>query len=148
MLHCPGSTLPSDGGNLVVRAAERLRQHAGRPELGATMQLEKRIPIGAGLAGGSSDGAAALLGLNQLWGLQLDNGSLQQLAAELGSDVPFTLCGGTQLCFGRGEILEPVPLPEEGPARPGAPGPRGAGGAADQGPGRQCLHPLGLWPLP
>ncbi|EAQ74610.1 MULTISPECIES: 4-(cytidine 5'-diphospho)-2-C-methyl-D-erythritol kinase [unclassified Synechococcus] len=123
VLHCPGSTLPSDGGNLVVRAAERLREHAGRPELGATMQLEKRIPIGAGLAGGSSDGAAALLGLNQLWGLQLDNGSLQQLAAELGSDVPFTLCGGTQLCFGRGEILEPVPLPEEGPRVLGPQGP-------------------------
>lgn len=114
VLHCQDSTLPTDGGNLVVRAAERLRQHAGRPELGATIQLEKRIPIGAGLAGGSSDGAAALLGLNQLWGLQLDNGSLQQLAAELGSDVPFTLSGGTQLCFGRGEILEPVPLPEAG----------------------------------
>ena len=123
MLQCQDSTLPTDGGNLVVRAAERLRQHAGRPELGATIELDKRIPVGAGLAGGSSDGAAALLGLNRLWGLQLDGGGLRQLAAELGSDVPFTLSGGTQLCFGRGEILEPVPLPQAGPLVLGPLGP-------------------------
>lgn len=115
VLRCHDSTLPTDGSNLVVRAAELLRQHTGRPELGATIELEKRIPIGAGLAGGSSDGAAALLGLNRLWGLQLGDSTLQQLAAELGSDVPFTLSGGTQLCFGRGEVLEPVPLSEAGP---------------------------------
>ncbi|MDM7935933.1 MAG: 4-(cytidine 5'-diphospho)-2-C-methyl-D-erythritol kinase [Cyanobium sp. CZS 48M] len=122
VLHCGTSTLPTDGGNLVVRAAELLRQHAERPELGATLQLEKRIPIGAGLAGGSSDGAAALLGLNRLWGLQLDAASLLQLAAQLGSDVPFTLSGGTQLCFGRGERLEPVPLPAAAPAVLGSEG--------------------------
>ena len=98
--------LPSDGSNLIVRAAELLRSRAGLPELGAHMQLSKRIPIGAGLAGGSSDGAAALVGLNRLWGLGFSAADLHRFAAELGSDLPFCLEGGTRLCFGRGEILE------------------------------------------
>lgn len=98
--------LPSDGSNLIVRAAELLRSRAGLPELGAAIQLRKRIPIGAGLAGGSSDGAAALVGLNQLWGLGFSAADLHRFAAELGSDLPFCLDGGTRLCFGRGEILE------------------------------------------
>ena len=77
------------------------------------MHLEKRIPIGAGLAGGSSDGAAALVGLNALWGLGYTPAALESMAAELGSDMPFCVAGGTQLCFGRGELLEPVaPTPE------------------------------------
>lgn len=103
--------LPSDGGNLIVRAAELLRGRAGLPELGARLQLRKRIPIGAGLAGGSSDGAAALVGLNRLWGLGFSAEALHGFAAELGSDLPFCLEGGTRLCFGRGEILEPAGLP-------------------------------------
>jgi 4-diphosphocytidyl-2-C-methyl-D-erythritol kinase len=107
--------LPSDGSNLIVRAAELLRRRAGLPELGAVMRLEKRIPIGAGLAGGSSDGAAALVGLNSLWGLGFDRVSLARFAAELGSDMPFCLDGGGQLCFGRGERLEPLPLPAAPP---------------------------------
>jgi 4-diphosphocytidyl-2-C-methyl-D-erythritol kinase len=100
--------LPTDSGNLVVRAAELLRSRVGLPELGAECVLHKRIPIGAGLAGGSSDGAAALVGLDALWGLGLGRERLHALAAELGSDMPFALEGGTQLCFGRGERLEPV----------------------------------------
>jgi 4-diphosphocytidyl-2-C-methyl-D-erythritol kinase len=108
-LHCDRDDLPSDGSNLIVRAAELLRRRVGLPELGARIRLTKRIPIGAGLAGGSSDAAAALLGLNALWGLGFDAVSLQGFAAELGSDVPFCLAGGSQLCFGRGEILEPLP---------------------------------------
>jgi 4-diphosphocytidyl-2-C-methyl-D-erythritol kinase len=72
--------------------------------------LEKRIPIGAGLAGGSSNGAAALLGLNELWGLGFMGQELHSMAAELGSDMPFCLDGGTQLCFGRGEQLEALPF--------------------------------------
>ena len=107
--------LPSDGTNLIVRAAELLRSRVGLPELGVAITLHKRIPIGAGLAGGSSDGAAALVGLDALWGLALGGERLQGLAAELGSDMPFCLEGGTQLCFGRGERLEPV-------AAAGAPG--------------------------
>lgn len=100
--------LPSDGTNLIVRAAELLRSRVGLPELGVEITLHKRIPIGAGLAGGSSDGAAALVGLDALWGLALGPERLHGLAAELGSDMPFCLEGGTQLCFGRGERLEPV----------------------------------------
>ena len=108
-LHCDHPELPSDGSNLIVRAAELLRARAGLPELGAEMHLHKRIPIGAGLAGGSSNGAAALHGLNILWGLGHTPAELEALAAELGSDMPYCLAGGTQLCFGRGERLEPLP---------------------------------------
>ncbi len=97
---------PSDSSNLIVRAAELLRSRVGLPELGAHITLHKRIPIGAGLAGGSSDGAAALVGLNQLWGLGFSTADLHRFAAELGSDLPFCLEGGTRLCFGRGELLE------------------------------------------
>ena len=103
--------LTSGSDNLVVRAAELLRSRAGLPELGVHMQLRKRIPIGAGLAGGSSDGAAALVGLNQLWGLGFSSEALHGFAAELGSDLPFCLEGGTRLCFGRGEVLEAAGLP-------------------------------------
>jgi 4-diphosphocytidyl-2-C-methyl-D-erythritol kinase len=109
-LSCDRSELPLDRENLVVRAAETLRRHAGAPHLGADIHLEKRIPIGAGLAGGSSDAAAALVGLDALWELALPAAELQDLAAALGSDVPFCLAGGSQLCFGRGEVLEPAGL--------------------------------------
>jgi 4-diphosphocytidyl-2-C-methyl-D-erythritol kinase len=110
-LSCDRADLPVGPENLIVRAAERLRAHAGRGELGAEIRLEKRIPIGAGLAGGSSDAAAALVGLDALWGLETPRSTLALLAAELGSDVPFCLEGGSQLCFGRGEVLEAVPGP-------------------------------------
>ena len=103
----PGLSCGSD--NLVMRAAELLRQRSGFNELGAHLHLRKRIPIGAGLAGGSSDGAAALLALNTLWGLGQSQDQLRAMAAELGSDMPFCLAGGLQLCFGRGECLESVP---------------------------------------
>jgi|688.fasta_scaffold251105_2 4-diphosphocytidyl-2-C-methyl-D-erythritol kinase len=101
--------LPTGTDNLIVRAAEQLRQRVGLPELGAAIRLEKRIPIGAGLAGGSSDAAAALVGLNELWGCGLETADLHAIAASLGSDVPYCLEGGSRLCFGRGEILEPLP---------------------------------------
>ena len=102
----PGLSCGSD--NLVMRAAELLRERSGFNELGAHLHLRKRIPIGAGLAGGSSDGAAALLALNTLWGLGHSQDQLRAMAAELGSDMPFCLAGGLQLCFGRGECLESV----------------------------------------
>ena len=109
VLHCDRADLPTDGSNLIVRAAELLRARSGLPELGAVIHLRKRIPIGAGLAGGSSNGAAALVGLNTLWGLGYTRAELEAMAAELGSDMPYCLAGGTQLCFGRGERLEPLP---------------------------------------
>jgi len=105
-LRCDRQDLPCDASNLIVRAAELLRARVGLPELGADIELRKRIPIGAGLAGGSSDGAAALVGLDALWGLGLSRTQRLELAAELGSDMPFCLDGGTQLSFGRGERLE------------------------------------------
>jgi 4-diphosphocytidyl-2-C-methyl-D-erythritol kinase len=112
-LSCDDPTLSTGADNLVLKAAELLRARSGFGELGVSMHLEKRIPIGAGLAGGSSDGAAALVGLNALWGLGHPPAALESMAAELGSDMPFCVAGGTQLCFGRGEVLEPVaPTPE------------------------------------
>ena len=107
-LTCSDPQLPVDGSNLILKAAELLRQQAGDPQLSARLHLSKRIPIGAGLAGGSSDGATALLLLNRFWQLNLSPEQLHHCAAQLGSDVAFCLAGGTQLCFGRGEVLEPL----------------------------------------
>ena len=105
-LRCDDSSLSTAGDNLIVRAAHLLRERSGFSELGAAIELQKRIPIGAGLAGGSSDGAATLVGLNGLWNLNFSQLQLEGFAAELGSDMPFCLAGGSQLCFGRGERLE------------------------------------------
>ena len=108
-LSCDQPELSCGEDNLILRAARLLRERSGFNELGARMHLHKRIPIGAGLAGGSSDGAAALVALNTLWGLGLSVAQLETLSAELGSDMPFCIAGGTQLCFGRGERLEALP---------------------------------------
>ena len=94
--------------NLVARAAECLAS-ATRTRLGARLSLVKRIPAAAGLGGGSSDAAASLVGLNALWRTHLGVPDLTQLAALLGSDVPFFVRGGAALMRGRGELLEPVP---------------------------------------
>ena len=94
--------------NLIVKAAKILKKHSNNPLLGVEIHLTKNIPIGAGLAGGSADAAATLVGLNLLWDLQLSNNVLEDISSQLGSDVPFCILGGTQLCFGRGELLEPV----------------------------------------
>jgi len=93
--------------NLALRAATALREASGGKE-GATVVLRKRIPVAAGLGGGSSDGAAVLRGLNRLWGLSLSAEELAEMAAGLGSDVPFFLRGGTALAEGRGERLRPL----------------------------------------
>jgi 4-diphosphocytidyl-2-C-methyl-D-erythritol kinase len=113
-LSCDDPSLSTGADNLVLKAAELLRARSGFSELGVSMHLKKRIPIGAGLAGGSSDGAAALVGLNALWGLGHPLAALESMATELGSDMPFCVAGGTQLCFGRGEVLEPVAPTTEG----------------------------------
>jgi 4-diphosphocytidyl-2-C-methyl-D-erythritol kinase len=107
-LACDDPSLSSGPDNLILRAAEGLRARVGLPELGAAITLEKRIPLGAGLAGGSSDAAATLLALQVLWGIALEPAALMDLAADLGSDVPYCLEGGLQLSFGRGERLEPA----------------------------------------
>ncbi|HEX8385506.1 MAG TPA: 4-(cytidine 5'-diphospho)-2-C-methyl-D-erythritol kinase, partial [Rubricoccaceae bacterium] len=104
-LTCSDPALPTDDGNLVVKAAHRLAAWAGS-ELGADLHLEKRAPYGAGLGSGSSDAAAALLLLVDVWGLSsVPEADLQALAAGLGSDVPFFLYGCPALATGRGEEL-------------------------------------------
>ena len=107
-LICDRPELPCDNGNLAFRAADLLRREFGIAR-GVRIELTKRIPLAAGLAGGSTDAAAVLKGLNRLWRLALSPVELEQLAARLGSDVPFCLWGGTSLATGRGEILTPVP---------------------------------------
>jgi len=106
VLECDRPDLSTGPDNLIVKAAQMLRARAGLPELGAHIALTKRIPIGAGLAGGSSDGAATLVGLNALWGCGFTAADLHAMATALGSDMPFCLEGGTRLCFGRGEVME------------------------------------------
>jgi 4-diphosphocytidyl-2-C-methyl-D-erythritol kinase len=105
-----GPGIPADPTNLVWRAADLLWRAAGRP--GAPrdvhVRLEKSIPSAAGLGGGSSDAAAALLGLNAIWELRLPRRELLRLAGQLGSDVPFFLQGGTGLGLGRGDEVYPV----------------------------------------
>ena len=96
--------------NLVVRSAELLRETAGCQK-GVEIRLEKRIPWGVGLGGGSSDAAATLLALNEIWELRLAASELFELAAKLGSDVPFFLYGGMALAEGRGEEVRPLPSP-------------------------------------
>jgi 4-diphosphocytidyl-2-C-methyl-D-erythritol kinase len=99
--------VPTDRANLVWRAAELLAEHAGVPA-DATLHIAKSIPAAAGLAGGSADAAAALVALDALWGTRASRSDLTELAARLGSDVPFSLQGGIALGSGRGEQLSPV----------------------------------------
>ncbi|WP_067816660.1 4-(cytidine 5'-diphospho)-2-C-methyl-D-erythritol kinase [Nocardia inohanensis] len=99
--------VPTDSTNLVWRAAVRLAERTGRaPQV--EIGIAKGIPVAGGMAGGSADCAAALVGLNELWELGLGRTELSEIAAELGSDVPFALHGGTALGHGRGEKLLPV----------------------------------------
>ena len=97
--------VPIDESNLCLRAANILQKERKIKE-GAMIQLRKNIPIGAGLGGGSSDAAAVLRGLNDLWKLKLSNHQLRTIAEQIGSDVPFFIEGGNAYASGRGEILE------------------------------------------
>ncbi|MBU6229510.1 MAG: 4-(cytidine 5'-diphospho)-2-C-methyl-D-erythritol kinase [Cyanobacteria bacterium REEB459] len=111
-LICHHPLVPADETNLAYRAAALLVRRF--PEVmthrgGVEITLEKHIPVGAGLAGGSSNAAAVLVGLDLLWNLGLTQGELQELGAELGSDVPFAITGGTMFATGRGEQLDPLP---------------------------------------
>lgn len=106
VLSCDDPALELDDRNLVYRAWALLKERAANPSV--VIHIEKRIPIAAGLAGGSSDCAATLVGLNRLWGLNLEVEELAALGAQLGSDVPFFLYGGTARATGRGEIIEPL----------------------------------------
>jgi 4-diphosphocytidyl-2-C-methyl-D-erythritol kinase len=111
-LECSDPALPTDQRNLVIRAAGLVRREfPAAANRGASIRLEKRTPMQAGMGGGSVDGAAALVALARLWGIGASTNALTRLAAELGSDVPFFLTGGSALATGRGEILEPWPTP-------------------------------------
>ena len=97
--------------DLAVRAHLAVEAHVGR-KLPIKMRLEKRIPVGGGLGGGSSNAAAMLRALNELFNLKLSRETLRDIAARLGSDVPFLIDGGSAIVTGLGEQLEPAPLPE------------------------------------
>jgi len=99
--------VPTDRRNLVWQAALALREAAGRDD-GVAMTLAKNIPVAAGLGGGSSDAAAALVGLNRLWRLQWSVDRLADVAARVGSDIPFFLYGAAGLCRGKGEQVQPL----------------------------------------
>lgn len=99
--------VPADGSNLALQAARRLARRFG-VEGAAALSIDKNIPVAGGMAGGSADAAAALVACESLWELQLTRDELEPIAAELGSDVPFLLHGGTAIGSGRGERLAPV----------------------------------------
>lgn len=102
--------LPADQRNLAWKAAELMRERFGIRD-GVFIEIEKRIPVAAGLAGGSTDCAAVLVGMNRLFALGLSQRQLEGLAAELGSDIPYCVRRGTVLAEGAGELLRPVPRP-------------------------------------
>lgn len=102
--------------DLVYKAAVALRSHVGNNDLGADIFLDKVMPLGAGLGGGSADAAAALRALNRLWELRLPPAELERIGAKLGADVPFLVRGGTAFAEGIGEqltFIEPLDLPVE-----------------------------------
>jgi len=102
--------VPSDGTDLAGRAAALLRDNCGRPGLGVHITLTKSIPVAGGMAGGSADAAAALVGCRELWGLEVGDDDMFALAGQLGADVPFALLGGVAEGSGRGDRLTPLPV--------------------------------------
>jgi 4-diphosphocytidyl-2-C-methyl-D-erythritol kinase len=104
---CDDRSVPTDESNLAHKAATLLRRAAGVTR-GARIEIEKRIPVAAGLGGGSSNAAAALVGLARLWEVNVSGRELIEMAMDLGSDVPFFLIGGTALGVGRGEEVYPI----------------------------------------
>lgn len=108
-LECDQPSVPTDNSNLALRAAHALRGSAGKSP-GCRLTLKKNIAVGGGMGGGSSNAAGALLGLNHFWRLGLSKNDLHGIAATLGSDINFFLEGGTALCTGRGEKVQPLPV--------------------------------------
>lgn len=110
-IDCSASFVPIDERNLAYQAAKKLQERF-QVEWGVSIYVDKQIPVAAGLAGGSTDAAATIKGLNQLWNLGLSLEEMVSVGTELGSDVAFCLYGGTALATGRGEIITPLsPLP-------------------------------------
>ena len=111
VLHTPLSDVPPEQ-DLCVRAARALQNFSGCLK-GADIRVEKRIPTGGGLGGGSSDAATVLMALNRLWDLNLPSNTLQKIGLTLGADVPFFLFGQSAFARGIGEILTPLALPPQ-----------------------------------
>lgn len=111
-LKCNNKNVPSDGNNLVCKAANLIVNECGIKK-GVLISLEKNIPVGAGLGGGSSDAATTLKALNSLWKIGLSDIDLMGFAARLGSDIPFFIKGKTALCSGRGENITPIEVKSE-----------------------------------
>lgn len=109
-LKCNLPWLPLDTRNLAWKAAHLMRETFSIQE-GVLIEIDKRIPVAAGLAGGSADCAAVLVGMNRLFELRLSRRRLEELAAQLGSDIPYCVRRGTVLCEGVGEILKNPPAP-------------------------------------
>ncbi len=113
LLSCDAAYLPCDESNIAVKAVRRFFEATKLPAQGFAIQLEKHIPVCAGMAGGSSDGAAVLRLLKKLCAPELSQSELEAIAALVGSDVPYCVRGGTALAMGRGEILTDLPpLPD------------------------------------
>lgn len=116
-IHCDHPQVPLDESNLAYRAADLMRQQFPQAFArfgGVDIMIQKNIPIGAGLAGGSSNAAAVLVGLDLLWELGLTQIEIQELGAILGSDIPFCVVGGTALATGRGEKIDALPTLDQG----------------------------------
>jgi 4-diphosphocytidyl-2-C-methyl-D-erythritol kinase len=116
VLRCDREDLPVDNTNLAYRAAELMQKEfpeAAAKYGGVEIELRKRIPMAAGLAGGSGNAAAVLVGIDLLWELGLTQSELQEIGAKLGSDVPFCISGGTAIATGRGESLASIATVED-----------------------------------
>jgi 4-diphosphocytidyl-2-C-methyl-D-erythritol kinase len=107
VLTCDDPSLPTDGQNLAYRAAALFLEETGL-EVGVAIHIEKRIPVAAGLAGGSADAAEVLLGMRELYGVAIDDARLMEMGLRLGADVPYCMGRGTQRAQGIGERLSPV----------------------------------------
>jgi 4-diphosphocytidyl-2-C-methyl-D-erythritol kinase len=109
---CDRPDVPTDSTNLIIRAASAMLKKMPTPR-GAIVKLEKKIPMGGGLGGGSSNAASAILEFNRIWNLNWPIETLSQIGAGIGSDVPFFLSGApSAICTGRGEFIRPVPPPK------------------------------------
>lgn len=112
IITCENNELECNESNLIYKAAKRIMEYVGRED-GVHIELTKNIPIAAGMAGGSTDAAATLVGLNQLFNYGLSNEELREIGVKLGADIPFCIEGGTYLSEGIGEILTPIePAPD------------------------------------
>jgi 4-diphosphocytidyl-2-C-methyl-D-erythritol kinase len=109
-IDCSASFVPTDERNLTYQVAKLLQERYGVKQ-GVAISIDKHIPVAAGLAGGSSDAAATIKGLNQLWNLGLSVDEMVSFGTEIGSDVSFCIYGGTALATGRGEMITPLPTP-------------------------------------